>query len=511
MIPLLSRGAVRALDADAVERLGVPSIVLMENAGRGACDAICERYPQRLERVVIVGGRGQNGGDGWVIARHLFQRGYWPRAVLLADPRMLTGDAATNWAVLDRLGVATNVVPGEDQGALVSALAGASLIVDGLFGTGLDRAVEGPMATAISLMNAAAAPTVALDLPSGVHADRGSVLGEAVLADMTVTFAARKPGLYQYPGAALAGERRCVSIGVPADGESEVALVEDADVPAMVPPRPLDAHKGLGGQVLVLAGESGRTGAALLAGTGALRIGAGLVTLAARDGGQARLDSKVVELMTAALPAGDADALVAGARALAESRDAVVLGPGFGTDAVGAAACRRLALELPVAAVLDADALTALGTDCARLTHAAGPRVLTPHPGEAGRLLGIAASEVQRDRYGAARALAEATGAVVILKGAGSVIAEPARTRVSAAGTPAMAVAGTGDVLAGVVAALLAGGAEPFEAATAAVQLHGRAGELAAVSDRGLLASERAARLPAALEACRAATNRQNV
>jgi NAD(P)H-hydrate epimerase len=282
-----------------------------------------------------------------------------------------------------------------------------------------------------------------------------------------------------------------------------VGLIEDADVAQWVAQRKSDAHKGVAGHVLVLAGEQGRTGAALLSGTGALRTGAGLVTLAARGEGQRSLDTKVVELMTASL--GDDDP-VARALSLAQDKSAVVLGPGLGLDALGRELACRLAVELPRPAVLDADALTALGTDCARLRGVGHPRVLTPHPGEAARLLGSDTKDVQADRYAAAREIAQRSGAVTVLKGAGTVVAEPGGpARVCSAGTPAMAVAGTGDVLSGMIGALLSAGIAPWQAASAAVQLHARAGELAATGDRGMFASELAACVPEALCRCRAA------
>ncbi len=503
MIPLLSRQAVRALDRDAVERLGLPSLLLMENAGRGAFEAIMAELPQALARVVIVGGTGQNGGDGWVLARHLINAGIGPRVILLGAAARVSGDAAVNLRALQRMGVDVAQIEGEDLRALVAALAEATLVVDALFGTGLDRELTGRHAAVVELIDACAAKVVALDLPSGVDADSGAVLGAAVRADLSVTFAAHKRGLHQHPGAALAGKLWLASIGVPPPCDAEVGLIERSDVAAWVEPRALDAHKGSAGKLLVIAGAPGRTGAALLCGLGGLRGGAGLVTLAARGEARAALDSKVVELMTESLPQ-DAQAAFERARALSEDKQAAVIGPGLGLDEAGRTLSRRLALELALPAVLDADALSALGTDCGLLRDAAAPRVLTPHPGEAARLLGSSGEAVQGDRYRAARALAERCGCVVALKGARTIVAEPSgRMRVCPTGTPAMAVAGTGDVLGGAIGALLAV-AEPFDAAAAGVYLHGLAGELVAQGDRGLLASELAAALPRALAACRA-------
>jgi hydroxyethylthiazole kinase-like uncharacterized protein yjeF len=502
VIALLSRDAVRALDRDAIERLGLPGLLLMENAGRGAFDAIMQVFPGALAHVVVVGGPGQNGGDGWVVARHLANAGLCPHAFLLGDARRVGGDALVQLRAMQALGIVLRELPGDDLAPLVAALSSATLVVDALFGTGLDRPLLGSYAAAVELIDACGAKVVALDLPSGVDADRGSVLGAAVRADLCVTFAAHKRGLHQHPGAALAGELRVVSIGVPVPFDAPVGLIEASDVASWVAPRSLDAHKGSAGHVLVIAGAPGHTGAALLAGMGALRAGAGLVTLAARGDARAALDAKVVELMTAALPL-DAEAALEVALTLAQDKRSAVLGPGLGLDPATRTLARQLALTLPLPTVLDADALTALGADCGLLRSAAGPRVLTPHPGEAARLLDSTSAEVQADRYAAAQKLAERTGCVVVLKGARSIVAEPSgRMRVCPAGTPAMAVAGTGDVLSGVIAALLAV-ADPFDAAAAGTYLHALAGEQAAQGDRGLLASELAAALPRALARCR--------
>jgi NAD(P)H-hydrate epimerase len=292
-----------------------------------------------------------------------------------------------------------------------------------------------------------------------------------------------------------------VSIGVPVAVEAPFGRIECADVAALLTPRTLDAHKGSSGHVLVVAGAPGRTGAAVLSGMGALRSGAGLCTIAPRGDARAAIDAKVLELMTAEVPMGGQPALRA-VLELASTRSSAVVGPGLGLDDEGRALSRELALRLPVPAVLDADALTALGEDHAALRKAAAARVLTPHPGEASRMLGITSAQVQVERYAAAQKLAEQTGQVVVLKGARSIIAEPSgRVRVCPTGTPAMGVGGTGDVLSGVIGTLLAS-LPAFDAAVAGVYLHGLAGELAAVGDRGLFASDLAHALPRAILAC---------
>lgn len=517
MIPLLSRDAVRDLDRDAVDRLGLPSLVLMENAGRGAFEVIAARFPNALERVLIVAGPGQNGGDGFVVARHLLQAGAAPLVILIGAASRLRGDAAINFAVMKQLEIEHVELSGEgDAGSdaaslatLDAALDEAAVVIDALFGTGLDRPIVGLQAAVIEKLNASGKAIVALDLPSGIDADTGRVLGVAIQARVTVIFAAHKRGLHQHPGAAHAGELVLASIGIPIPEsvvESSAGLLEARDIAASVAPRARDAHKGTEGHVLLIAGGPGRTGAALLAGLGALRGGAGLVTLATRASARAALEHKVIELMTEELPE-QFERAIATVHTLAKGKSVVVIGPGLGLDADSNALARALALELALPCVLDADALTAFSKDChliARATSAGHARVLTPHPGEAARMLGVGSGDVQADRFAAAEQLAQRTGAVVVLKGARTIIAAPTRPpRVCPTGTPAMAVGGTGDVLAGVLGALL-GQLPAFEAACAAVYLHGLAGELASTGDRGLLASELAAHLPAALVACRA-------
>lgn len=504
MIPLLSRESVRAIDQDASERLSVPTCVLMENAGRGAFDHVRQQYAGQLERVVIIGGVGQNGGDAWVVARHLLINGYTPRCVLIGERSKVRGDALPNLISLERLNVAPVQCSELAQlSVLEPLLTSATLIIEGLFGTGLDRPVTGLNAEVITRINAAAAPVVALDIPSGIDANTGQVLGTAVRAAHTVTFAAHKRGLHQHPGAAHAGEVTCVNIGVPAATEADYTVIEAADIKREMPLRAADTHKGRGGHVLVVAGGPGHTGAAVLAGHAALRAGAGLVTLCPRAGARSALDAKVLELMTTDLPP-ELDAALAHVKQQMQKMQAAVVGPGLGTDELGAELARRLALELTAPCVLDADALTAFAGRASALRAAAGPRILTPHPAEAGRVLGISTEQVQADRYAAATRLAADSGAVTVLKGARTVIADPqGLVRVCPLDVPALAVAGTGDVLAGTISAL-ATHLPPLIAAVCGVYLHALAGRRAAQADRGLFAHEVADAVPGALSACRA-------
>ena len=484
------------MDRAAMDELGIVSLVLMENAGRGATAAICEVFGDRLSRVVLVGGPGQNGGDAWVIARRLTLLGHRPLAVLVGEASRLRGDAHANWALLGELGIETVEVAPEHAASIGEHLADATLIVDGLFGTGLDRPIVGGYADAIAAMDRAVAPLVALDLPSGLDADTGAIFGIAPHAALTVTFAGHKRGLHQYPGVEHAGEVRVADIGIPIGSSPAASLWTRDDLGTLIAPRAGDAHKGTNGHLLVIGGAPGKTGAAVLAGRAAFRAGAGLVTIGARADARAALEEKVIELMTTALPDQVDQAAV---EELCEAKRAVVLGPGMGLDELGGAWARAVALHAPVPTVIDADGLTLIAEDgLPSLKGAAAPRILTPHPGEAARLLGQSTADVQANRYAAAAALAKKSGQVVILKGARSIVAGADELRVCAEGTPALGVAGTGDVLSGVIGALgmtLA----PIDAAIAGALLHALAGVEASVGDRGLIASEVADAVPVVL------------
>ncbi len=490
MDPLLTRAEARAFDQSAVER-GVASLLLMENAGRGAVDAMVARGFD-LSGAVIVGGVGQNGGDGWVIARRLLTLGFSPRVIIVGDPAYVSGDAAENLRALQKL------VPLEvARDGFAASLAEHSVVVDALFGTGLSRPLRGVYLEAVdAIAQVERARVVALDLPSGVHADTGAVLPRAAHAALTVTFAAHKRGLHQYPGADFTGEVVVVDIGVPAPDAGDAWLLRRDDVVAI--PRAGDAHKGTAGHCVVVGGGEGKVGAALLAAHGAYRAGAGYVTVTSRAEARAAIDARVVEVMSAA-----PDDVVA----FVEGKGACVVGPGLGLGEEERGLALTLAKTVPNATVLDADALTAIAEDDGlEMLKSAPPRVLTPHPKEAARLLRCETREVQANRFAAARAIAERSGQVVILKGAKTIVATAGEPpRVVPFGTPAMGVAGSGDVLAGITAAFLgqrSGTGAAFESATQGALVHALAGERAAIGDRGLLAREIADAVPRVLAGC---------
>ncbi len=492
---LVGSSEMRAIDRAAIEGLGIPSLDLMERAGRAVAAAAAALAAQE-GRVAVVCGGGNNGGDGWVAARLLREEGRAVRAIALVTPARLSPDAREMRARAERAGV-----PVSDPTAPIDAGPG-DVVVDALLGTGLTRPPEGRFAAAIAAIEAArraGARVLAVDVPSGLSADTGRPLGPCVQADRTVTFAFQKRGLVLHPGAGFAGEVDVADIGIPAAAAArvpvEAELLEEAEARALVPPRDPEAHKGDAGRVLVVAGSPGKTGAAHLALTGALRGGAGLVTLAARPEVLPFALADRPEAMSVALPGGgalgldDLPALLEAARGV----DALVIGPGIPRGPETGALLVELLSRAGRAAVLDADALNALAGGPARLAGTGAPLLLTPHPGEMARLCATTVDEVQADRLGAAARGADAWGATVLLKGARTVVAtRGAPAAVITTGNPGLATGGTGDVLAGLCGALLAGGLPPFDAGRAAAWVHGRAGDLAArrLGERGLLAGD---------------------
>jgi NAD(P)H-hydrate epimerase len=504
--------ASRRLDRHSIDTLGIPGEVLMESAGRAVAEAVlAELRPE--SRVLVVCGAGNNGGDGLVIARHLHGLGVPVRIALVADAKRFRGDAAVNLKHARAVGVAF-------EGARWRAPS-SGVIVDAIFGTGLSRAVEGSAATAVRRITAARAAhpdalrVVSVDLPSGLCADSGRVLGVAVQADVTVTVQAPKPALALEPGRSHAGRVLVARIGIV---EDETAAPADAELwtraaaGERLPERPSSGHKGTFGHALLIAGSEGKTGAAALAAEGALRVGAGLVTIACPAGLNDILEIKCSEAMTVPVPDTSGRALAAGADAslfeLAEARSAVGLGPGIGRGAETVKLVQGLAPRLRKPLVIDADGLFAFAGEPERLAARRHPTVLTPHPGEAANLLGSSPAALNLDRPAAARTLAERSQCIVVLKGAATVIAAPdGRVCLNPTGGPALGSGGTGDVLTGLVTGLLAQGLEAFDAAATAAFVHGAAADALAapIGDSGLIAGDLARAIPEACASLRAA------
>ncbi len=497
---LYRAAGVRQIDERLIAAAGGDGYRIMQLAGRAAWECLNERWPGTRRLLVLTGG-GNNGGDGWVLARLARGAGLEVNVLALREPAALGGDAAA--AARNYLAAGGAWEPFCEAAA--DRLASGSepvLIADALFGTGLDAAPRDAYAAAIAWAGRQAAPVLALDVPSGLDADRGCTPGAALRADLTVTFVAAKTGLYTGHGPDLCG--RIVVAPLDGDPAHRAGIAPDAELltgDPELPPRSPSTHKGQCGHLLIAGGQPGMLGAALLAGRGALRGGAGLVTVLTHRRHAAWIPLHRPELMTAGWPTGWRQASHTES-ALARAT-VIALGPGLGQSRWSRSLFDRLAGD-PRPVVIDADGLNLLAGHKQAAGTAWPPgavRLLTPHPGEAARLLGIPVSAIGNDRPAAARAIAQQYRAVTILKGTGSLIAGPdGRLAVIGHGTPAMATAGMGDVLTGLAGALLAQGLEPWAAACAAALAHARAGETAAPGrDRGLLAGELADALPAVL------------
>jgi NAD(P)H-hydrate epimerase len=508
--PLVTSEQMRALDRHTIEDVGIPGEVLMESAGRAVVEAALAL--RDAGPVTVVCGGGNNGGDGLVAARHLHQLGVPVRVLLAGDASKLGADPAAQLARARAVGIE---IPDAAARAADAPLA-SGVVIDALFGTGLTRDVEGEPARWIERIDAArdagGVRVLAVDLPSGLCADTGQVRGRAVRADVTVTLGLPKLGLALEPGRSHAGRIRVARIGIEdrAPGVTPDAwLWTAAGAARHLPARPAAGHKGTFGHVLIVAGSEGKTGAATLSALGALRIGAGLVTIGCPAGVNDILEVKCTEAMTVPLPDTEGRALAASAESailsLAASRDAVGMGPGLGRDEETLGVVRAVAKGIEAPLALDADALLAFAGDLGLLASRTAPTVLTPHPGEAGALLGASPAEVNRDRAAAARELALATGSVVLLKGAATVAAGRDGLVVNPTGGPILGSGGTGDVLLGLVAGLLAQGVPASDAAALAAWVHGAAadGFAESLGDAGLLASELADAVPELVAALR--------
>jgi hydroxyethylthiazole kinase-like uncharacterized protein yjeF len=509
---ILNAAQMREADRVTIEEIGIPSLVLMENAGRQVVAAMEAAYESALDGgVAVLAGRGNNAGDGFVVARTLGQRGIDARVFVIGAVGDVRGDARINLDVLGRLGVTVVEIGDEQTWELhFSEIAQCSVIVDALFGTGLHGALGGMLETVVADVNASGIPVVAIDLPSGLSADTPRMIGDSIDASMTVTLAAPKLPLVLPPGESRSGDVVIADIGIPEevieglDGP-HIELLTPAGIRNLVEQRAADSHKGDYGRVTVVAGSRGKTGAAYLAAMGALRSGAGLVTVATPVSCLPIVAAMAPEFMTEALAetpegelSGAAVEVVLGGR-----HDVIACGPGLGRGAGAVAFVRTLLERATVPLVLDADALMVVADEP---TAVAGRDdrsvIITPHPGEMARLAGISVEDVQANRLEVASAFATSHHVYVLLKGHRSVVATPdGHLFINPSGNPGMATGGTGDVLAGVVAAWLAQLLDAEAACTLAVFLHGAAGDLAEVEhgQTAMVASDLLAHLGPAL------------
>ena len=504
---------MQTLDRRTIIDAHIPSAVLMERAGEGIVRHL-EDYcgPARGKTITILCGKGNNGGDGLVVARLLHRRRARIHVMLLTSITDLSRDTAAMYRRFIRLAGRAAIVRFRSADQARALLASSDILVDALLGTGLSSAVTGAYREAIELINGAGKPVIAIDIPSGLHADTGAILGRAIRATLTITCGLPKLGLYVNAGIDQAGTIRVVDIGIPPAYveaiESRTLLLTHDDAFQSLPKRIPSAHKGTFGHAGIIAGSVGKTGAAALAAQAALRVGAGLVTVATPSSVNDVLEAKLLEAMTMPLPETKARTLARSGldRILAfiQARTAIAIGPGLSTHHETVELVQALMKHLDRPSVLDADALNALTGRALLLTECKAPPILTPHPGEMARLeVDATTQSVNADRIGTAKRFAQERGVFIVLKGARTVIARPdGLVAICPTGNPGMATAGTGDVLTGMIVGLLAQGVPAWDAACTAAYYHGLAGDLAAqqLGQPGLLASDLIAQIPYALQ-----------
>ena len=504
MKPALTPSEAAELDRATQER-GIDAETLMERAGRAVAHAAIELAEGAYgRRAVVVCGKGNNGGDGFVAARHLARLGMRVTVQTVEDPEGLREPAAVNIARL-REEPSVRLRPFTTT-ALARELDRADVAIDAIFGTGFRGMPEDAFAAAIGELNDAPVPVVAVDIPSGVNGATGAVEGDAVFSELTVTFGAAKLGVVLLPGAEYAGAVRVVDIGFPEDlMRAEAWMTEPDDVARSLPVRDIDSHKRASGVLVVVAGSRGMTGAVKLIAEAAGRIGAGLITVAVPASVLPIVQASLTEATFIGLPETaegtmGRDALAPLAERL-ERAHAVAIGPGLTTNEDTSAFVRELVRTSPVPMIVDADGLNAFAGRASELAERRADAVLTPHVGEFGRLSGIAARDLDADRLGHVRKLAAETHAVTLLKGSRSVIVSPeGEARVNLTGSPVLATAGTGDVLTGTIGGLLARGLDPMDAAACGAYLHGLAGVLAGLeTGEGTLAGDVVDHLPDAV------------
>jgi NAD(P)H-hydrate epimerase len=497
------------MDHLTIQEIGIPGIVLMENAARGATRIFLDHFhPPENAHVVLLCGRGNNGGDGYVMARYLHQAGLKITVIVLSEIEKISGDALLNLDIIRRINLEIQAITNETAWDKCRQMIGTcDFIVDGILGTGLNTPVKGFYGQIIEEVNTSNKPVMAIDIPSGINADTGQVMGKAIKADLTVTFGFPKLGQLIFPGANFVGRLARIHIGIPDAVANRVPasyqLIEPHDFIDLLNTGKRDIHKGNRGHLLILSGSTGKTGAATLTALGALRAGAGLVTLGIPESLNPILEDKLTEAMTFPLPETAAGSLSLEAeneiKQLMEGKTALALGPGLSTNDETAALVRRIVGRSPLPMVIDADGLNALSRDPKVLTHCKERTILTPHPGEMGRLAGLNSPDIQSDRVGTALKYVEEHGCFLVLKGARTLVAEPdGNLYINPTGNPALSSGGSGDVLTGLIGGFLARGWPMIKAAIGGVYMHGLAADLLAedMGQTGILAGELLDALP---------------
>jgi NAD(P)H-hydrate epimerase len=503
---------MRAIDSIAINEWNVSGLVLMENAGVQVANKIGEIVGNlREKKICVFAGKGNNGGDGFVVARHLHNKGAKVKVFILGNRENISGDAAVNLEILSRSEVdIVDLITERDWDKAKFAAAFADCLLDALVGTGFHGEISGDMAEVVKLINSAAKPVVAVDIPSGVDADSGQIRGICVRANYTVTLALVKPGLLLEPGATFAGEVTVADIGIPVELVRErslrVNVITEDYIREVLPKRQAWAHKGSCGRALVVAGSRGLTGAATLASSAVARAGAGLVTLGIPASLNPIMEQKVTEVMTRPLPETDTGCLSSEAisyiNELADNCDVLAIGPGMGRNGETEQVIKDIVAAARCPLVIDADALNALLGCTELLPQLEALAVLTPHVGEMSRLTGIPAEQINADRLAVAGKAAISWGTIVVLKGPGTIVAFPdGEAFINTTGNAGMATGGTGDVLTGVIAGFIAQGLSSHEAALAGVYIHGLAGDIAARKGTiGLMAGDVLQAIPEAIQ-----------
>jgi NAD(P)H-hydrate epimerase len=505
---------MQELDRKSIEVFRIPGIVLMENAGRGLAEVITSTFPDiRRKKIAIISGKGNNGGDGFVIARHLLNQGIPVKVFLLTDPKSLRGDAESNFNIFQRMkGEVIPVPSSKDYQKIKKSLEYFDLLIDGIFGTGLDAEVRGYYREVIEHLNSLQKPIVSIDIPSGLDANTGKPLGTAIRASLTVTFGLPKVGHLISPGSDYVGTLKVIDIGIPKrlveEEKIQTHLLEYEEIRRWlsIPRRP-NTHKGDYGHLLVIAGSVGKTGAAAMACEAALRMGAGLVTLAIPKSLNPIMEVKLTEVMTEPLPETPKQTLSLRAfnaiLRLCENKKAVIIGPGIGTYKETLSLVLKLIKTLDLPIILDADGLTSLATQPKTLLATKQPIILTPHPGEMARLMRSTIKEVQEDRIGVSRNFSQSHHLYLVLKGHRTLIATPkGEVFVNPTGNPGLASGGTGDVLTGMIGGLICQGFDILPSLQTSVYLHGLAGDgvTQELGEKSLVATDLIKKLPSLLQ-----------
>jgi len=509
---ILTSDQMKKIDRTAIEEIGILGPILMENAGLRIFEKLREKFPEvRKEKIVIVAGKGNNGGDGLVVARHLYNRGARPYVLLLASKGEMKGDAAVNLKIADKIGIKINEVCSlKDWNLQKEKVFKSSLIVDAIFGTGLIKPVQGLYATVIEDINKSKAYKIAVDIPSGLSSDTFQIIGPCVKADLTVTLATPKIAHIFPPAEKYVGELVVADIGMPSflfdDDNLKLELVEKKTVLPYFKRRGKDTHKGTYGHLFILSGSLGKTGAAVMTGKAALKMGAGLVTIGTPESCLPIVARSMVELMTEPLPETSEKTLSYEALekvlSLLKGKDAFMIGPGISTHKSTSELVLSLIPKIKLPAVVDADALNILASKPEILKSLPQPVVLTPHPGEFARLLNLSTRDVVERKLELVPQFAQEYGAYLVLKGYRTLIATPeGRIFVNPTGNPGMATAGSGDVLSGMIASMIIQEENLLEAILAAVYVHGLSGDIAAekLGEKSLTAGDIIRYLPSAV------------